>query len=175
MPVDTRPASDEFAPFYARYVALVPEADVLAVLETQETEMVSRAAAVPVARETYAYAPGKWSIREVIGHLADAERLFGFRAFCIERGDQTALPGFDENLYAARSDAAGRSLGEIVAEWTLVRRANLVFLRRVGPEGWRRMGTASGARVSVRALAAIMAGHVRHHLGVLAERYGAHP
>ena len=170
--MDTRPASTEFAPFYARYVSLVPETEVLPVLERQLAELAAVAAAVPPARETFAYAAGKWSIREIFGHLADAERVFGYRAFCIDRGDQTPLPGFDENEYAARSDAAQRPLDDLLAEFTLVRQANLVFLRRVGEAGWPRMGTASGKPVSVRALASVMAGHARHHLGVLESRYG---
>jgi hypothetical protein len=170
--MDTRPASHEYAPFFAGYVSLVPEAEVLPVLERQLGEMAALAAAVPPARETFAYAPGKWSIREIFGHLADAERVFGYRAFCIERGDETPLPAFDENEYAARSDAAGRPLADLLAEFKLVRQANLVFLRRVDQAGWQRLGTASGKTISVRALGCIMAGHVRHHVGVLASRYG---
>lgn len=170
--MDPRPTQAEYAPYFAGYVSLVPEAGVVEVLEHQLAEVPASVAAVPAARETFAYAAGKWSIREIIGHLADAERVFGYRAFCIERGDQTPLPAFDENEYAARSDAGRRPLAELLAEFTLVRQANLVFLRRVDDAGWRRVGTASGKSVSVRALAYIMAGHVRHHLGVLDARYG---
>jgi hypothetical protein len=170
--MDPRPIENEYAPYYARYVSLVPETDVIEVLDRQLAEVSACIAAVPAERETFAYLPGKWSIREIFGHLADAERVFGYRAFCIARGDQTPLPSFDENEYAARSDAGRRSLADIGAEFALVRRANLVFLRRVDDAGWRRMGTASGKLVSVRALAYVMAGHVRHHLSVLEARYG---
>ncbi len=167
-----RPTEPEFAPFYARYVALVPEADILAVLEQQAEEIRRLAASVPKERETFRYAEGKWSIREVLGHLVDGERIFGYRAFCISRGETAALPSFDENRYvaAARSDAT--PLAELADELALVRRSNLVVLRRLEPPEWARVGTASGKPVSVRALAWVMAGHPRHHLEVLRERYG---
>ena len=167
-----RPSEAEFAPFYARYVALVPEADILAVLEQQVAEIRRLAASVPPERETFRYAEGKWSIREVLGHLVDGERVFGYRAFCFSRGDPAALPSFDENQYvaAARSDAT--PLPELADELALVRRSNLVVLRRLEPAEWARVGTASGKPVSVRALAWVMAGHPRHHLQVLRERYG---
>jgi hypothetical protein len=167
-----RPTEAEFAPFYARYVALVPEADILAVLEQQAEEIRRLAASVPPERETYRYAEGKWSIREMLGHIVDGERVFGYRAFCFSRGEPAALPSFDENRYvaAARSDAT--PLPELADELALVRRSNLVVLRRLGPFEWARVGTASGKPVSVRALAWVMAGHPRHHLQVLRERYG---
>ena len=133
-----RPMETEYAPFYARYVALVPEADILAVLEPQVEEIRRLAASVPAERETYRYAAGKWSIREVLGHLVDAERIFGHRAFCISRGEQAGLPSFDEKQYvaAARSDAT--PLREIADELALVRRSNLVVLRRLEPPEWER-------------------------------------
>jgi uncharacterized damage-inducible protein DinB len=167
-----RPTETEYAPFYARYVALVPETDILAVLEQQIEEIRLLASSVPLSRETYRYAEGKWSIRQVLGHLVDGERIFGYRAFCISRGEQAALPSFDENEYVsgARSDAT--PLVELADELALVRRSNLVVLRRLEEAQWANAGTASGKPVSVRALAWVMAGHPRHHLGVLKERYG---
>jgi len=170
--MSARPEMTEYAPFYAGYVALVPEADVLGVLEQQIEEIRWMAASVPPARESYRYAEGKWSIRQVLGHLVDAERVFGYRAFCFSRGEPAALPSFDENVYvgAARSDSI--PLPELVDELALVRRGNLVFLRRLEAGEWARVGTASGKPVSVRALAWVMAGHPRHHLRILRERYG---
>jgi hypothetical protein len=167
-----RPAETEYAPFYARYVALVPEADVLAVLERQAEEIGVLAASVPRERESWRYAEGKWSVREVLGHLVDGERVFGYRAFCFSRGETAPLPSFDENRYvaAARSDAI--PLRELVEELALVRQSNLVVLRRLEPPEWTRAGTASGHPVSVRALAWVMAGHPRHHVAILRERYG---
>jgi len=127
---------------------------------------------VPADREGHRYAEGKWSIRQVLGHLVDAERVFGYRAFCFSRGERAALPSFDENEYvrAARSDAT--PLGDLVDELALVRESNLVVLRRLEPLEWARVGAASGQPVTVRALAFIMAGHPRHHVHVLRERYG---
>jgi hypothetical protein len=167
-----RPTETDFAPFYARYVALVPETDILEVLEQQAEEIRRLAGSVPAGRETHRYAEGKWSIREVLGHLVDGERVFGYRAFCISRGEAAALPSFDENQYvaAARSDAT--PLRELADELALVRRSNLVVLRRLEPREWARVGTASGRPVTVRALAWVMAGHPRHHVLILRERYG---
>lgn len=167
-----RPFDDEYAPFYAGYVELVPETDVLPVLEAQSEELRRAAEAVPADRETFRYAPGKWSVREVFGHMADAERLFAYRALSIARGNDVELPDFDENasMGPARFDA--RPLASLVDELVAVRAANLPLYRHLAPEDWLRVGTAAGSPVSVRALAFMAAGHVRHHLGVLRERYG---
>jgi len=167
-----RPAETEYAPFYAKYVALVPEADVLAALEGQIDDFRRFAASVPAGREGYRYAPGKWSVREVIGHLTDGERVFGYRAFSISRGEQQPLPSFDENLYVAQSAYDRVALADLADELVMVRRANLAVMRRLEPAGWTRLGTASGKPVSVRALAHVMVGHPRHHLAILRERYG---
>lgn len=167
-----RPDETEFAPFYAGYVALVPEEDILAVLGRQAEEIRALLATVPPAREGHRYAEGKWSIRQVVGHLVDAERVFGHRAFCFSRGEPAALPSFDENAYVDRAPSDRVPLAELAEELALVRRANLAFLGRLGEAEWARAGTASGKPVSVRALAWIMAGHPRHHVAVLRERYG---
>ena len=167
-----RPTDAEYAPFYAGYVKLVPETDILGVLAGQAAEIRRLVASVPAEKEGHRYAEGKWSIRQVLGHLVDAERVFGYRAFCFSRGERAALPSFDENEYvrAARSDAT--PLGDLVDELALVRESNLVVLRRLEPLEWARVGTASGHPVTVRALAFIMAGHPRHHVLVLRQRYG---
>jgi hypothetical protein len=167
-----RPAESEYASFYAGYVSLVPEIDVIGALESQTTELAEVAAAVPAERETFRYAAGKWTVREVFGHVGDAERVFAYRALCIGRGDTTPLPGFDENEYAANSPAARERLGALVRSFALAREGSLAVLRGLEDAHWRRLGTANGSPVSVRALAFIMVGHVRHHLRVLRERYG---
>jgi hypothetical protein len=167
-----RPGADEFAPFYAGYVSLVPETDVLPVLAGQAAELARLAAAVPAERETWSYQPGKWSLRQLFGHVTDAERLFGFRAFCISRGERASLPGFDENEYVAAAGYDRRPLADLAREFSMVREGNLAMLRALDAEAWERSGTANGTRVSVRALAWILAGHVRHHQRVLRERYG---
>jgi len=166
-----RPAATEYAPFYAGYVARVSEDDILGVLERQKAEL-SAVAASARAKADFRYAPGKWSVRELLSHVADGERVFGYRAFCISRGEQAALPGFDEKDYVRAAPLAEVTLDALAAEFAAVRDANLACLRRLGGDAWLRMGTASGTPVSVRALAFIMAGHPRHHLAVLRERYG---
>jgi hypothetical protein len=166
----TRPSDTEYAPYFAGYVGLVPETDILSVLEEQKAAF-HRLAAVEPGREAFRYAPGKWSVREVAGHLTDAERVFGYRAFAISRGEKAGLPAFDENEYVATSGYGGVPLAALVAELVAVRDANLAFLRRLPADGWSRIGTASGKSITVRALAWIMAGHPRHHLNVLRERY----
>ncbi len=167
-----RPESSEYAPFYAGYVARVPEPDVLGALEKQQDEIAALARSVTAGRESFRYAEGKWSIREVLGHLVDGERVFGYRAFCFSRGEQAALPSFDENQYVAVAGADSVPLAELAAEFAAVRASNLAFLRRLSAEEAARVGTASGKPISVRALAYIMAGHPRHHVAVLRERYG---
>lgn len=167
-----RPASDEHAPFFAGYVKLVPEVEVLPVLEAQPSEIRRLARAIPEGRETFRYGPGKWSIREIFGHIGDAERVFGYRAFCMSRGDETPLPGFDENDYVAESAYDERPVAELADDFAALRASNLALLGRLDPARWTRRGNANGNPVSVRALAFIMAGHVRHHVGVLKTRYG---
>ena len=167
-----RPEPNEYDPYFAGYVGLVGGEDVLRVLEDQRAVIREVAAGVPPARETFAYAPGKWSIRQVFGHLADAERVFGHRAFCISRSEPTTLPSFDENAYVATSIAADVRLAELADELVQVREGNLRFVRRLDGETSRRLGRVSSGPASVRALAYMMAGHLRHHLRVLAERYG---
>ena len=167
-----RPESTEYASFYAGYVARVSEDDILSVLLKQKDEVRELARSLPPAKESFRYAEGKWSIREVLGHLIDGERVFGYRAFCFSRGEQAPLPSFDENQYVGASRAGDVPLVALAREFAAVRESNLGFLRRLGGEEWTRTGTASGKPVSVRALAWIMAGHPRHHVAVLRERYG---
>jgi hypothetical protein len=167
-----RPAPEELGAFYAGYVARVPEGDVLAALAAQRQDLRAAAAAVQAAgRESHRYAAGKWTPREVFGHLIDAERVFGYRAYCIGRGEQASLPSFDENAYVAAAGADGVPLGELLAELLLNRDANLYALRRLDAGARIRFGVANGQPVTARALAYMLAGHVRHHLAILAERY----
>ncbi len=167
-----RPAPAEFAPFYASYVARVPEADPLPALEAQPAELLTLADRLAPEDELHRYAPDKWSVRQVFGHLIDTERVMGYRAFCIGRGETTALPGFDENQYVARAGSDERPVKELAHEFAAVRHANLWTIRGWTEEEWGRLGNANGRAVSARALAYIMAGHVRHHVALLRERYG---
>lgn len=170
-----KPGPSEYAPFYAGYISAVAslaDGDILATLERQTSELRQLAAAIPAERETFRYGEGKWSVREVFGHLIDGERVFSYRTLRFSRGDETPLPGFEENDYVAASHFDSRPISSLVDELVLLRQANLLLLRGLAPEDWPRMGTANGHPVSVRALAFIMAGHVRHHLDILRDRYG---
>jgi hypothetical protein len=170
--VNQRPQQAEYAPFYGTYVTLVPETDVLTVLERQIAVLRELAASVSADRERFAYAPGKWTIRQMVGHLGDAERVFGYRALCFSRRDQAPLPGFDEQSYVDRASFDRIPLAGLIEELVLVRSANLRLLQALENDQWSATGTANGAAISVRALAYVIAGHVRHHLGILRDRYG---
>jgi hypothetical protein len=126
---------------------------------------------VAAERETYRYAEGKWSIREIVGHLIDGERVFGYRAFCIARGEKQNLPGFDQNDYMLTAPYHNIELDDLLSELRLIRLGNIAMFRTLDSEAWNRTGTANENQVTVRAIAFIMAGHVRHHMNVLRERY----
>ena len=170
-----RPQQSEYAPSFAGYVSLVPESDIVQVLERQQDDLLRCAGSVSRDRETFRYAPEKWSIRQVFGHLIDAERVLAYRALCISRGESAHLPSFDENPYIANSQYGERPLEDMVAELADLRRANVRFWLRLVDKDWMRGGTAGDNHVTVRALAYITAGHVRHHLNILRERYGVSP
>ena len=171
MSADTRPGPDEFHEFYAGYVSLVPAGNVLDILDAQPAELRRLLGSVRSDGETYRYDAGKWSVREVLGHVCDTERVFGYRALCIGRGDATALPGFDEKTYASASGAHARTLNDLASDFAAARAANGFVLRHLPESAWANVGDANGSPVSVRGLAYIMAGHVLHHMSVLRERY----
>jgi hypothetical protein len=166
------PGADEYAAFYAGYVARVPAGDVRDQLERQGRATAAALRALTPAQLGARYAPGKWSVAEAIGHVLDGERIFAYRALRIGRGDETPLPGFDQDRYVPAGAFDGRSAADLAAEYTSVRAATLTLLRGLPAEAWRRRGTASGHPVSVRALAYMIAGHELHHLAVLREKYG---
>lgn len=171
MPTISRPASDEYAPYYHRYISLVPDGDLLDLLARQGREMMTLLRALPEARGAHRYAEGKWSIREVVGHMADTERVMGYRALSIARGDRTPLPGFEQDDWVRLGGADARAMKDLVDELELVRAATLALLRGLDAEAIARRGTANGVEVTTRALAWIISGHERHHLAVLRERY----
>jgi len=166
-----RPLETEYAPYYSGYVAQVNEDEIMPVLRSQLDAPDVLLGRVAQDRETFRYAEGKWSIREIIGHLIDAERVFGYRAFCIARGESQNLPGFDQDDYMLTAPYDRIDLEDLLSELRLVRLSNIAMLRNLDEESWMRIGTANDNQVSVRALAFIMAGHARHHMGVLRERY----
>lgn len=166
-----RPKTGEYAPYYARYISTVPDGDFLEALERQGRETVGVLQAIDETKSQFSYAPGKWSIREVVGHLTDAERVFTYRALSFARGATSPLPSFDENDWAKISPAGKRLLSDLVGEFKAVRAATLALFRSFSEEEFARSGVASGNQVTVRALAYITAGHERHHLNVLREKY----
>jgi uncharacterized damage-inducible protein DinB len=167
-----RPDPSEYATYFQRYIDEANSADdINAALEAQTGELQALLAAVGEERSHHRYAEGKWSIRELVGHLTDAERMFGYRAMCIARGDTNSLPNFDEGLYAANAHHDARDLGDVLGELADLRSANVRLLRGLEPSDWTRRGTASGKETTPRALAYVMLGHVRHHMRVLRERY----
>jgi hypothetical protein len=166
-----RPEPGEYAPFYETYVSKVQGGDVIAQLESQRLQTAQFFAASTERDGNFRYAPGKWSIKEVVGHLSDSERVFAYRAMRIGRGDQTALPGFEQEDYVKNGNFGEQSLADLVAEFGLVRAATLALLRSFNAEAWGRRGIASDNPVTVRALAFIIAGHELHHREILKERY----
>ena len=166
-----RPDSSEYAPFYAGYIAKVPDGDLVGVLEANLEEFSRTLSVLNEDRGRFAYAPGKWTLKEVIGHVIDAERVFSYRIMRIARGDETPLPGFDEKAWVPQSGANDRTIADLLSELRTVRAATLALLRHLPPDSVTRRGVASGHGVTVRALAWIVAGHPMHHLGILRERY----
>lgn len=170
-PVVGRPRPDEYAPDYEDYVSLVPEEDILEVLERQLGEWDGVLAGIPEERGDFRYAPGKWSIKQLAGHMIDLERVYSYRALRFARGDATDLAGYDQDAYVERDRVAGATLRDLAAELRHTRMSTLLMLRRLEPEAWLRRGTADGKPFTVRALAYSLAGHPRHHFRVIRERY----
>lgn len=170
--MNERPAPQEYDPNFEAYVSRVKGTDILSVLEAQRTAFAAAMLAVPEHRAGDRYAEGKWSIREVFGHVLDGERVFAYRALCIARGETHSLPGFDEQSYMKAAPFDGYVMANLVAEFSALRSANLSMLAHLNDAAWSRIGTANGKPISVRALAFVMAGHAEHHLAVLRERYG---
>ena len=166
-----RPDATEYAPFYAGYVARVPDGDIVPQLARQVDDTAALVRGLSDAQGGFRYADGKWSVKEVIGHLADTERVMAYRALRAARGDATPLPPFDENLFVANARFDARTLPDLVAELRAVRAATIAFLSRLTSDEGARRGVASGHEVSARALAWIIAGHELHHAAVLRERY----
>lgn len=166
-----RPTADDAAPYYFTYIDQVPEGDVLEVLASGVGDTRRCLAGIDRATEDHRYAPGKWTVREALGHVVDAERVFGYRAFHIARGDASPLPSMDPDAYARTAGADRRPVAELLDELEHLRRAHLLLFRGLDAEAWQRSGIASGVPVRVRALPFILAGHEIHHRRILVERY----
>jgi hypothetical protein len=171
---EQRPASDEYAPHHQRYIDAL-SGSVLTALRDQRADVV-RLVSIPESSGGHRYAEGKWTVREVIGHLSDAERIYQFRALAFARGDTGQLPKYDPDGYVEWAEFDRRTISSLVAEFLTVREATIAFYENLDAEAWSRKGSVGGAfAVSVRALAYISVGHVRQHLDVLRDRYGVAP
>ena len=167
----TRPTPTDYAPPHASYVDLVDEDDILSAMEEQSSATQKLLSSLDEARASYRYAEDKWSVKQLIGHIVDAERIIAYRALCVARGDTQSLPGFDENAYVQNASFDEWKLGDLAEQYALVRRSNIVFFKNLQDEAWDRRGTANNYPVSVRGLAYVIVGHERHHLKVLREKY----
>jgi hypothetical protein len=168
----SKPASSEHAAYYSRYVDLVPDGNVLGALASQIGGTLGQLRAVSEADSLKRYAPGKWSVREAVGHMIDTERVFAYRALRFARNDRTNLPGFEQDDYVAAAHFDTRPWADLQEEFAAVRASTLLMFRGLGEEAWTRQGIANGNPMSVRAAAYVIAGHELHHMKVLREMYG---
>jgi hypothetical protein len=166
-----KPETSEYNQYYETYISLIDGGDLLGTLEEQMRETRDLFAGFPEERGSYAYAEGKWTVKEVISHLLDGERIFGYRLLRISRGDATPIEGFEQDDYIENSHANERTFNDMLCELGDLRAANLRLMSSLDESDWQRMGTASGSPVSARAIAFIMAGHIKHHLNIVRERY----
>jgi uncharacterized damage-inducible protein DinB len=166
-----RPEKQEYAEFYETYVSLAPEIDIVVALENQSADLRNLFADMSDEKADFRYAEGKWSVKELLGHIIDGERVFSYRAMRISRRDATPLATFEENSYVANSNFKNTALADLVEEFALLRRSNVLLFKNLSDQMWLNTGTASDATVSVRALAYIMFGHVAHHANILRTRY----
>jgi hypothetical protein len=166
-----RPERSEYADFYEDYVSNVPEDDIVAALEEQQNEIAALFSGISDEKGLYAYAEGKWTIKELLGHLTDCEQVFAYRALRFASGDETPLPGFDQDPCVANGNSNQTSMKDLLDEFLAHRKASVIFFRNLPAEAWRRSGIASDNPVTVRALSYMLVGHVRHHTKILKERY----
>jgi hypothetical protein len=171
--LSARPAAGEYAPYYEKYVSLVSEDDILAILKKQPPELAALLSARNEADGDLRYAPGKWSVKEVLGHVIDTERVFSYRALRIARNDQTPIEGFEQDDYVKYGPFSQCSLAALLEEFKSVRLATVSLFRGLDEAAWVRRGVANKNEVSVRAIAYIIAGHELHHKKILQEKYFA--
>ena len=166
-----RPETSEYAEYYGLYINQVPDGDILELLAAGVRRSREVLGELPQAWETHRYQPGKWTIREVVGHMVDVERMFGYRALSMARADPAPLPGMDQELWAAQSNAGDRPLAALIADLERARASSIAMFESFDDASWERRGKASGVGFGVRAFPYILAGHEIHHLRVLEEKY----
>jgi DinB superfamily len=167
-----KPDASEHAPYFSRYIDLAPAGDILGTLATQIGGTLAELRKVSEEDSLKRYAPGKWSVREVIGHMIDTERIIAYRALRFARNDHMELPGFEQDEYVAAAQFDRRPWTLLLEEFEAVRRSSLLMFRGFSAEAWQRQGVANGSAISVRAAAYVVAGHELHHMRVLREKYG---
>jgi hypothetical protein len=169
--MNKRPEQNEYAQYYAGYISMIPEGDIEQLLKQQVKDTLHLLNDLSEAEGEFKYAPGKWSIKEVIGHVVDTERIMAYRLLSIARGDAAQLPGYDENAYVAQADFNQESMEDLLQNLFVVREGTLLLLKSLKEKDWLRWGTANQLGVTVRAIACIIAGHELHHRKILKERY----
>jgi hypothetical protein len=167
----TRPKPEDSPPYYHKYIDAVPEADLISALENEMHDAAELMDSIPAAKENFAYAEGKWTLKQVISHVVDTERIFNYRALRISRFDTTPLSGFDENKYAPRANAENRSLSDLKEEFIAVRRSTILFFRSLTPEMLEAKGSANNYTMTPKAIGWMIPGHSRHHFNIITERY----
>jgi len=167
---ETLPADDEAPAYYFKYIELVPRGDICAILETQRSEIPDWLSGISDEQSRFCHAPAAWSIREVVGHVNDTERVLAFRAFWFARRFDAPLPSFEQTIAAQHAGADVRAWASLLEEFRAIRGSTLAFFQHLPPDAWKRGGIASDHRFTVRALASIIAGHTIHHLGLLKQR-----
>lgn len=166
-----RPEPGEYAPYYDRYISLIAGNDIVGTLESQRRQMMLLLCGRDEPEGDFRYAPGKWSAKEVLGHVCDCERIFAYRALRISRGDRTPIEGFEQDDYITNGPFGQRPLAEIIDDYLAVRRATLTLFRNLQEEAWTRRGIANKNEISVRAVAYTLAGHELHHRRILEQKY----
>ncbi len=170
-PAYLSPESGEYPAYYSGYYSKMPGGDVFKLLESQPQALDALVGGLNVTQQLFRYADDKWSVKEVVGHLVDTERIFSTRALRIMRADVAPLPGYDQNAYVDSGEFDNRSMASILTEFGALRRSNVLFLEGQSPDVYARRGIASDRPVSVRAIVVVMAAHVEHHMAILRERY----
>ena len=165
------PEVSEYAPYYEKYISQVSGSDVRDTFAAQPGELRRALDGIPEDKGTYAYEEGKWTIKELLSHIIDGERIFAYRILRISRGDTTPMEGFEQDDYIATSNANNRTFSDLLDEFEFNRKANVLMVNNLDETALMRMGTASDNPVSARALISVLIGHVRHHLNILNERY----
>jgi uncharacterized damage-inducible protein DinB len=170
MPI-SKPPVTEYPPYYHTYIGKVTHNNLVEALKESSRDFISFLQSIPAEKHNYKYAEGKWTIKEIVGHIIDGERVFMYRALRFSRNDATPLPGFDENEWTPQSNAANRSMESLMEEYETVRKSSIAFFNGITDEMSKRKGKANGHDITVRALGYILPGHEMHHMQVIKERY----